>query len=520
MVFEPLPVESSRKTPRSPAAVLLMAATVGIVLDRWNAPPPSVWWCLVLGSVATTVLMRAHPGRQLAALCVAWASLFGLWHHQWWADPPPQEIYHWSTEAGRLMQLSGRVVQPGWTRERAGNDPQTIVLFAAEAVVTGDGSRIPTSGRLRVQINEPQVMAWAGDRWQLTGQLVRPPVAGNPGGFNYRQWLRTQGIQAVFQVPDEQAITRLSSTVGFWDQLVNWRQRLRQRATDALQQSLDAPTAAVCEALLLGTRSQLPDDIRDGLIKSGLLHVLAISGVNVAVIWLGLMRLCRFCSLSLRTSHAIVIGGLICYAWLTDANPPIMRAVSFACVWQLAELSGRRVSALQAMSLAALVVMIRNPTDLFNPAAWLSFLSVAVLARVNQFCNQPSQIAETDDTADDLWSDGWRHWLPRELWRVNLSTAAVWCVTAPLVAARYHLVSFAGWGLNVLLSPLILVMLWLGYLWLMVLAVAPPLAELLLWPFAGLVQALLWSRRCCGPRTTSASGPWGTTTSSVHRTGG
>lgn len=493
MVWEPLPVDSSRRAPRSPAALLLSAAVVGIVADRWNAPPTLVWWLILSGGIVAALLIRWQRDLQLLALCTAWASLFGLWHHAWWADPPATQVYHWATDAGRLVRLVGRVAEPGWTRQRIGSDPETIVLFRAEGVIDDARRVTSTSGLLRIQIDAPNYVAWAGDRWEVTGRLIRPATAGNPGGFDYRQWLRTQGVQSVLQVQQELAITRLAPEPGIGDELINWRQRLRQHATHALQESLDGRTAAVAEALLLGTRSQLPEDLRTGLMHCGLLHVLAISGLNVAVIWLGLMRLCRLMGIALRTSHVLVITGLIGYAWLTDANPPIVRAVTFACVWQLAELSGRRVSALQAMSLAALVVISRNPTDVFNPAAWLSFLSVTVLASVNRRFDRSLQT--TDDTepgADGVTASGWKRWLPREVWRLNLSTAAVWCVTAPLVASRYHLVSFAGWGLNVLLSPLILLMMWLGYVWLLLLAIAPPVSDLALWPFAGLLQVLLW----------------------------
>lgn len=490
MVLEPLPGETMNGAPRSPAAILLAAAVLGMLMDRWNNPPAFVWCLVLLVGVGIAAISFHRRNWQIMGLCVAWASIFALWHQSWWADPPSHHIYHWTTETGRLAQVVGRVVEPSWTRQRSGSDPESVVLFEVEGLVGDQGQIAPSAGRLRVQIADPQIVAWAGERWKVTGQLVRPAVAGNPGGFDYRQWLRTQGVQAVLQVSQSETIVSLPARDGVWDELVNWRQRLRRTATQRLSDSLAQPTASVAEAMLLGTRSQLPEDVRLGLIQSGLLHVLAISGLNVAVIWLGMMRLFRLLGLSLRTCHVYTMIGLIGYAWLTDANPPIVRAVSFACVWQLAELSGRRVSSLQAMSLAALVVIARNPTDLFNPAAWLSFLSVSVLAELNRTFHNPDHHHQDDGQAQ-IHAAG-LNWLPRELWRLNLSTAAVWCATVPLVASKYHLVSFVGWGLNVVLSPLIIVMMWFGYLWLVLLAMAPPISDLALWPYAAMLQGLLW----------------------------
>ncbi|OYW23368.1 MAG: hypothetical protein B7Z55_03585, partial [Planctomycetales bacterium 12-60-4] len=171
----------------------------------------------------------------------------------------------------------------------------------------------------------------------------------------------------------------------------------------------------------------------------------------------------------------------------------MVRAVTFAVSLQLAELSGRRVAALQAMSLAALVVLVHNPTDLFNPGAWLSFLSVAVLSAANrlsvQWFSEHELTSEGDETSNGI--SYWWKVIRRGFVQANLATGGVWLATAPLVAYQFHLVSFAGILLNLILGPGLLLLLWLGYAWLLAVAVAPALSGLLLWLFAGLLKCLL-----------------------------
>lgn len=505
MSLEPLSSEPVNHPLRAPAAPLLLAAGIGIAFDRWQDPPVAVWWGLLIAGGLAPALGPRDGFRATLGLLIGWGAVFGGWHHAWWSDPPVDHIYHRSTLPGELVTAVGRVSEPSWIRQRPGDTPQTIWLLDCIGVLDDREQLVASPGRLRVQCDDvalpirPGVFL-AGDQLTLVGRLVRPATAGNPGCFDYCNWLRSQGVEALLRVESHTSITRVPTAVSVADQFTNWRFRLRQAAVQELQTSTDATTAAVAEALLLGTRSQLPEDIRQAFIASGMLHVLAISGVNVAVIWWGLIRLFRALGVSLRTSGIWVIAGLLGYAWLTDANPPIVRAVAFAIVLQLAELSGRRVSALQGMSLAALVVLARNPTDLFNPGAWLSFLSVSVLATANRWTvawlTDRDPVAEGDGApaSDRHWWMETRRWF----WQANAATGGVWLASAPLVASQFHLVSFAGIVLNLLLGPGLMLLMWLGYAWLFSLAVAPIVSQPLLWIFASLLKGLLFATTWAG----------------------
>ena len=501
-------IDSAVRRPlRAPAAPVFAIAAAGICCDRWQGVPLAVW----IGLMALGALIGLWPDqRRIVLICgvgLGWGALAGAWHHVWWAEPAAGQIFHWSTDEGQVVTLEGSVVQPGWLRQRAGRDPEWIWIVRCEGIWPGSDQFQHVGGQLRVQCADPALTTRrdpfrAGDRLRLTGRLIRPAVAGNPGGFDYRNWLKTQGIQAVLRIQHAAAIEQQPHQTSLTSELANWRHRLRRAATDRLQATADPVAANIGEALLLGSRSQMPDDIRQAFIDSGMLHMLAISGVNVAVIWWGLIRLCRTIGFTLRSSSYLVIAGLISYAWLTDANPPIVRAVTFAIVFQCAELLGRRISGLQGMSLAALVILAQNPTDLFNPGAWLSFLSVAVLASVNRWCNRPMQHWREHWQLDDAYAGPLRrglyhlaHWGGEAVFRITLTTLAIWVCSAPLVAYSFHFLSFAGIVLNILIAPLFAGLLWLGYLWLLLVVAVPPVSDLLLWPLEGLLQGLVWASR-------------------------
>lgn len=488
---------------RAPAASWLVAGVLGIAADRWQGPPLSVWWCLLVCGIVVGVWSASAGSRSTLGLLVAWCAIFGAWHHAWWADPPSNHIYHWATAEGRLLTVRARVTEPSWIRERDQREPQLLLTVEATSLVLDDGTHIAAPGRLRVECSDPTLTQssrhWAaGELLDITGRLIQPATASNPGGFDYRNWLRTQRIEAVLRVKQTSLLVSRGQQATVVDELTNWRYRLRDRAIQRLRTSTDSTTAAVAEALLLGTRSQMPTDVRQAFVHSGMLHLLAISGINVGVIWIGLLRLFRTLGLRYQTSSLGVMGCLLAYAWLTAANPPIVRAVTFAVVFQLAAFSGRRISALQGLSLAALVVLARNPTDLFNTGAWLSFLSVSVLAAAHRWCHGPVRRwqalwPQTDEQS--RWT-GWSFrglaTLGEWLLRTAAATCAVWLASVPLVAAKFHLVSWAGVLLNLIVAPMFCLLLCLGYGWLLLVFVAPGLSDLLLIPLTWLLHALLW----------------------------
>jgi len=478
---------------RAPAAPVAVAAVVGIVADWSLEPSLSAWWWLLSGVALLGAILRQREPRGAAiALIVGLVAAFGAWHHLARNTISPEAESFLAQRTSRPVQVDARVVRPTWTQERP--DDHAVATFGVlddVHLVDGHGRRDPFSARVRLVIENAVRDLPAGARVRAVGRLSAPSTAGNPGGFDFREWLHRQGVAAVLRVDTVEAIHTIEFAPSFLDRLQNQRRELRNRAVAVLQRSVAPETAVVAEALLLGSRQQMPEELRQAFLESGTLHVLAISGVNVGVIWLGLVRGCRSLGWSMRQTGWTVIGGLLLYAWLTDANPPIVRAVTVAIVFQGAELFGRQVSSLQGLSLALLAVLIGNPQDLFHPGAQLSFLSVSALSTVQQWWD--GWIAAADDAVEpDTAVARWSRRLGLAFLQANLSTGAVWAVTLPLVAWRFHLVSFAGFFLNVLMGPLVCVLLWSGYLWLVCAALMPTVGEVPLRAFEATLVLLIW----------------------------
>ena len=324
-----------------------------------------------------------------------------------------------------------------------------------------------------------------GDRVEITGTLVRPSEPANPGEFDNRRWLRGQGIHATIVADTPEAVRVVGRERTVLDSLTVIRATVRRRAEQLIASHLRPQTAAVAQSLLLGSRVELDRDLRRAFAESGTLHILAISGLNVGLLWGWLWLLCRGLKCSTHTCLVAVLLLLPAYATVTDANPPVVRATIVAVVMALGQLIGRHSSRWNSLALAALLVLAWNPSDLFNAGAQLSFVAVCAILWTLSFLRSMRAAAEIDDgpiVAVSTLRNGW-NWLLRMLFEGYLVSLGIWVLTSPLIASQFHLVSPIGFLVNVLLSPLILLMFWLGYSFLLLGMISPMLFGWLGTPF-------------------------------------
>lgn len=349
-----------------------------------------------------------------------------------------------------------------------------------------------------------------GERLEILGVLERPRPAANPGDFDYSEFLRSQRVHAVVRAERVECVRRLGMDDCWGAVWGGWRQRARAYAAQVFHRESSPETTAVAQALFLGVRRQIDDQTREDFERSGLLHVLAISGVNVGLLALWFWLACRLLRLSLLWSRWIVLIGLLGYLFLTDADPPVWRATLVAVLAIGAGFAGRLAPPRQMIALAALIVLLLNPTDLFHAGAQLSFLSVVIVAEALRW---RASLDVRRREREGLDHSTWRRWCWRIVGDAYAVSMAIWLLTAPLVAYRFQLVSLVGLALNIVLGPLVLIVMWLGYTALLVGMVSPLagswIAPLLHAALSAFLQCVRWGGRWEGGHQFVAGPPFG-----------
>lgn len=490
--------DSNLSSTRAPAVTLALAFAAGICASRVWPNQFWWWWAGAVMSWAAWQVLMLRRWRRIATVCLlgGWCALAAAWQDWCWSQISPRDISRLATDEGVPVRLLARVLEPAWIVATAEDssapfwEPPERTLTTLECrQLRSEGPDDVVCGKVRLSLTGHFPELSTGDVVTVIGTLRRPAAPLNPGDFDYRGWLNAQGVHALLYADAAEAIETQQRELSLSTVWSDIRQSLRQQARELFLSTLSPETAGVAETLLLGGRRRLDDELRQAFVKSGMLHVLAISGVNVALLGLWLTILARMAGLSTRRCLAISLVGLMLYAAVTDGDPPVVRATVMAVLGGVALWSGRRTPAIQIVALTLLGMMIVQPTDLFDAGAQLSFLSVLTISRTLSAWHR----RRSEDRSADLPADLPSHmpaWLTAggKLWReCMLVSFGIWLVTTPLVAWRFQLISPIGLVLNVLLGPLIVILMWAGYSFLLVGLVAPAIVA----PFAALFDACL-----------------------------
>ena len=487
---------------RSPAVPIALGFALGILADQLAELDLRLWLalcclCLVAWGICHTRRLSAAAAIfLLAAVMAAGAG----WHHWRWSIVEANHISRFADEVPQPAHLVGRLVDQPWIVPRKERDlpaaiPQfdrTLATLECRQLISANNTQ-SVSGRVRLEINGHLTQGAVGDDVEVVGLLSRPAGPRNPGAFDFRRYLRSDGLLASLHCGEPEDVRIIHSGQNF---LRRWQGRLRERAEQMLQARLSERTAPVGVALLLGTRTAIPEDLRTAFAESGTMHILAISGSNVGILAGLLWVVAHLAGLGRKGSVCLILAGILGYSFVADAQPPVMRAV-LMIVALLAGLPWHREGTLvNGLALAALGVLAWNPSHLFDVGAQLSFLAVAALIwaptwsrSVNEFASPP---AEPAAGLERPLLSKWIRSARRALVTAHVTIAAVWLFTLPLTIARFNLVSPVGFFVNVVLAPLVVVILWCGYALLLVGLLAPALAAPFAYGFDASLRPMLW----------------------------
>ena len=294
-----------------------------------------------------------------------------------------------------------------------------------------------------------------GDELLLQGTLALPPGLRNPGGFNYRDYLANHNVFALLQVKEKDALHKKGSGAFLISKIFKFKQKLRK----LIFANLEGHEANLLSAILLGERSGLPQDIKDQFIKTGTIHILAISGLHVGLIAFILVSLFRFLRFNRKLTFILTIFVLIAYAALSGARPSVVRATIMAVIVLFGLLLNREIRIYNSLGLAALIILISNPRHLFDSGFQLSFLSV-----ISIVCFTPK--------IEKLFPVASNRFLLYLIKAFSVSLAA-WIGIAPLTAYYFNIVTPVAVLANLVVIPFLFLVVSVGisflifaYLWL------------------------------------------------------
>jgi len=227
---------------------------------------------------------------------------------------------------------------------------------------------------------------------------------------------------------------------------------LRARAEVALGQGMPKREAALARGFVLGEDEQVDIETTEDFRRSGLSHLLAVSGQNVALLALLAMPLLAALGMPLRTRLLWILGLIALYVSLAGAGASIQRAGIMGGLSLLATLAGRRASRLYALLVAAVVLLAVEPGIVADIGWQLSFAAVLGILLLATPLREGIMAR--------IGARGWRHALAEGA----ALTIAATLATAPLIAFHFEAISTTTLFANLLALPAVAPAMWLGML--------------------------------------------------------
>jgi competence protein ComEC len=295
-----------------PLVALTLAVATGIVWDRYGPPHIVagavesirgsfwfvVWWCACAFCLMAWLLARhrRHDGRAAWLLLCAAALAGSAWHELNWFLYNADEIGRYAAFEQAPTCIEAIALE---SPERVSAPPPTPL----RAIPVGERSRLPieltgirdgaqwhpASGECQLSVEGHLLGVHQGDHLRIFGQLARVSPQLNPGEFNFAAHARAARQLVRVRTKTPESVTTLEH--GNWWSFSHALDVARSRAKQRVRSLIGPNHAGLAAAILLGAREGLPYEATESYLVTGTIHVLVVSGMNVAILATGLLAM-------------------------------------------------------------------------------------------------------------------------------------------------------------------------------------------------------------------------------------
>ena len=386
----------------------ILALTIGVLL---RSVTDSGWILVASIVVCGSVIVLILPHRRVLVSVILVACVCGVVRMHL-AIPPPVSL-----PLGEHVVFTGRIA----------TEPDVRETFTQLIIDTPS-----LAHRVLIRTDVFQTFTY-NDIVHVRGVLTMPENFTTDTGrlFNYRGYLAKDAIYSVISRPDIQIVSSHPSILG---SLL----RIKQYYLRTLKQVFPEPSAALAGGITVGERRSLGDALTEDFRHTGLIHIVVLSGYNIAIIVLFINALLYWLSPRTRAVSAIVCITL--FVFLVGPSATVVRAALMGAIGALGVIAHRHYDALHALVLASGVMILANPyVVVFDPSFQLSVIATAGL-----LLGAPLLMTRLTWVPDTL-----------ALRELVAATCATYIAVLPLLAYMVGEVSLVSLLVNILVLPVI-----------------------------------------------------------------
>ncbi len=409
----------------APFVRLIIPFIAGILLQWYSNPLPVIYWIGLSGiGVLILSISRLKPytlfkyyrltGLLLQFMLVLLGGLL-TWHH----DVRNHLSWMGNTSSNGLTYIV-RLDEP--LTEKRKSWKTTAVI---DGVVRQDAS-VTMEGTLLIYFKKdsvPGVLRYNSSiAFRKTPVLI--PRNDNPGGFDHQQYCALQGIYYQVYLQQHDYVV-LPANPG--NQFGNFLQQTRDKILETLRRYIPGQReSGLAEALLIGYRNDLDKQLVQQYANTGVVHIIAISGLHIALIY-WMLELAMRAVFKKRRFAVFKLGailmGLWLFSFLAGGSPSVLRAAVMFTFIVTGKHLGRRTSVYNSLAASAFVLLCYNPYWLWDAGFQLSYLAVLSLVL---FMSPLYQLLFIKNKLIDA------------IWKASTITTAAQILTVPLSIYYFH----------------------------------------------------------------------------------
>ncbi len=333
---------------------------------------------------------------------------------------------HYSHQIGKFEYFE--VVVDNLVEEKE-NSWKTVGVFRS---IVSNNSILPVSGKILLYFDNKTIeKPKYGDIFFIKGNPHEIASPKNPEEFDYQKYMIRQNIthQQYLRVENCEKVGNEPPDV-----LINFALRINAHADSILTTFVEGKNQyGVANAMILGQRDDLSNDLMQAYSAAGAIHVLSVSGLHVGVIYAVLLLMFGFLKKRGKIGKYglmfLILGILWFYAFVTGLSSPVLRSTVMFSIFTIADIFKKYKNGYNTTAFSAFVILLFNPNFLFNVGFQLSYLAVFGMIHFQPKLNPLIVI----DKKKSLF-----HQLGDRIWKVTTVAVAAQIATFPITIYYFH----------------------------------------------------------------------------------
>lgn len=300
------------------------------------------------------------------------------------------EAAGWEEAEGKMVCLAGKVYQKEIRPNRSGEDQ--MLLYLNHIAVSGEYESILNREMIQGVLCylEEVTEVPLGSTVLVQGKVQPFAQATNPGEFDSREYYRI--LKLDFRLKNAE-IKKISKD---YNKLQELLYSVKEKCGNIIDTFYDRTDAGIMKTVLLGDKTDLEDPVEEQYKRNGIIHVMAISGLHISLLGMGVCELLKKCRIPAGAAGGMAMAFIGCFGIMTGMKASACRAMLMFAIKITADIIGRNYDLVTALALAAVFLLLEQPLYVKHTGFLLSFGAVLGIGLVLPQLQKKQKEAETD----------------------------------------------------------------------------------------------------------------------------